>query len=150
MNRFLIGFLLSLGMLLLQGYNQLYLQTYRHDCTCAVPVQENRGSKLRDSNCINHEDQSFIASFASSRSPKERHKRDVTEIEEQKEDDDNKRESYSCKKNSGHNNDQAAAFRASAEADFFRSTGKNVGFCQRFSYINTIPSWHILFQVFRI
>jgi len=144
MNRFLIGFVVSLGMLLLHGYSQLYRHT-TPDCTCYAPVKEAGKPEI-----VGCSSQPSGIRLISSGFALEKHRFDVTEIEEKEEDEDGKdKEHLLERKKSGRSKHYAALFGTQTTGYLFQQAGKNVGSCLRFCYIGSNP-WYILFRVIRI
>jgi hypothetical protein len=80
----------------------------------------------------------------------EKHRFDLTEIEEKEEDENDKEKGQLAeRKKSGRAKHFAAAFGTTVTGDLFRHAGKSVGSGLRFCYIRSNP-WYILFRVIRI
>jgi hypothetical protein len=145
MNRFLIGFVVSLGMLLLHGYSQLYRHTTAQECPCYASVKE--AGKPEVVGCSAQPSDMRPVSWGITL---EKHRFDLTEIEEKEEDENDKEKGQLAeRKKSGRAKHFAAAFGTTVTGDLFRHAGKSVGSGLRFCYIRSNP-WYILFRVIRI
>lgn len=141
MNRFIVKFFLSLCVLLVGGYSQLYAYAYQ-DCVCFSPIKTPKKSEEANFCSIQKSSAAFIIQSAASGKEKATYQIDIAEkeIEEY--------ESASSKKFLEISNYFTTLFDAQSVGNLFDDL-KSLPLGKHFSYISSYRCYLVL-QVFRI
>lgn len=146
MTKVLIGFFLSLGILLSGGYNQLYAHTHQDGGRYAVSENHGRSENTGDDQNIPPQ----TTTFAFSGVEKGKHKIEVTEIEEKEEsEEEEEEEKVITRKHSENAHSVTAIFYTRVIGYLSGYSIKSSRFGECLSDI-TSNWWYILFRVIRI